>query len=322
MRIGDIPIHQEPLARIRLADQPTLHDFFELPGGDESLTSEHIEATGDPLTPKAVGLIRIALQNPNGIRLKDNVDVLPEVTAIEQLHIDAAAFPESKLSSRGRTRDVMNRQLNSRLGSSRVVAVAAQNPERSTSEYQPGGVLTAVVGRLTGRVEKTYSDPWGRFTLVRLRGARNKGIVLLTVYRVCQRSGSNAGPTTAYSQQIGEMLQLQEELRNVQQFADRGESIPQSTRRRLDPRTRLLQDLLELINNEQREGFRPIICMDANEDWSSRTGTQSAEFIRDAGLSDPLCDRFYQDGVTPTTYARGSQRIDYILFDEALVPAI
>jgi hypothetical protein len=79
---------------------------------------------------------------------------------------------------------------------------------------------------------------------------------------------------------------------------------------------------LELINNEQREGFRPIICMDANEDWSSRTGTQSAEFIRDAGLSDPLCDRFYQDGVTPTTYARGSQRIDYILFDEALVPAI
>jgi hypothetical protein len=96
-RIGAIPIHQKPLARIRLADQPTLHDFFELPGGDESPTSEHIEATGDPLIPKAAGLIRIALQNPNGIRLKDNVDVLPEVAAIEQLHIDAAAFPESKL---------------------------------------------------------------------------------------------------------------------------------------------------------------------------------------------------------------------------------
>jgi hypothetical protein len=182
----------------------------------------------------------------------------------------------------------MNRQLNSRLGSSRVVAASAQNPECSTSEYQPGGVLTAVVGRLTGRVEKTYSDPWGRFTLVRLRGSRSEGVVLLTVYRVCQRSGSNAGPTTAYSQQIGEMLQ--EELRNVQQLADRGESIPQSTRRRLDPRTRLLRDLLELINNERREGFRPIVCMDANEDRSSKTGAQLAEFIRDAGLSDPLCD--------------------------------
>lgn len=62
--------------------------------------------------------------------------------------------------------------------------------------------------------------------------------------------------------------------------------------------------------------------MDANEDWSSKSGTQLSNFIRNAGLSDPLCDRFYQDGVTRTTYARGSQQIDYILFDETLIPAI
>jgi hypothetical protein len=82
-----------------MAAQPTLHDFFELPGEDNKTTAELLEATGDVLSPKSPGSLRFALQNPNGIRLKDNVDVLPEVAAIEQLQIDAASFPESKLSA-------------------------------------------------------------------------------------------------------------------------------------------------------------------------------------------------------------------------------
>jgi hypothetical protein len=35
-----------------------------------------------------------------------------------------------------------------------------------------------------------------------------------------------------------------------------------------------------------------------------------------------LYDKFYKEGITPATYTRGSKRIDYMFFDEALVPAI
>jgi hypothetical protein len=95
----DSQLQPESRPTTRLAAQPTLHDFFVLPGAADNTTAELLEATGDPLLPKSPGHIRVALQNPNGIRLKDNVDVLPEVAAMEQLQIDAASFPESKLAS-------------------------------------------------------------------------------------------------------------------------------------------------------------------------------------------------------------------------------
>jgi hypothetical protein len=62
--------------------------------------------------------------------------------------------------------------------------------------------------------------------------------------------------------------------------------------------------------------------MDANEDWQSKSGKQLTDFLQATGLKDPLYDKFYRDGITPSTYACGSKRIDYMFFDEALVPAI
>jgi hypothetical protein len=121
-------------------------------------------------------------------------------------------------------------------------------------------------------------------------------------------------------QQIGEMLQ--EELREAQTYQDSDRTIPLSVRRNLDPRARLLSDLKEIINQARGEGYRPILAMDANEDWTSPTGRQLAVFLNEMGLVDPLYERFSNQGLTPTTYARGSSRIDFILFDKALVPAV
>jgi hypothetical protein len=63
--------------------------------------------------------------------------------------------------------------------------------------------------------------------------------------------------------------------------------------------------------------------MDANEDWTNkRTGTALRSFLRKTQLQDPLYQRFHKDGLTASTYARGSSRIDYKFFDEVLLPAI
>jgi hypothetical protein len=115
---------------------------------------------------------------------------------------------------------------------------------------------------------------------------------------------------------------LEEELRDAELLAASGSTIPNSIRRRLDPRARLLSDLEDLIAKARREGYRPIVCMDANEDWTSSSGKPLAAFLQSTGLKDPLYDKFYKEGITPATYARGSKRIDYMFFDEALVPAI
>ena len=80
---------------------------------------------------------------------------------------------------------------------------------------------------------------------------------------------------------------------------------------------------MQIIVEHRKQGFRPILFMDANEDWTNaRTGTALRTFLQETQLQDPLYQRFNKDGLTASTYARGSSRIDYMFFDGALVQSI
>ena len=61
--------------------------------------------------------------------------------------------------------------------------------------------------------------------------------------------------------------------------------------------------------------------MDANDDWQ-QVNSALAVFIDEMGLTDPLYNKFNGNGLTSTTYARGSRRIDYIFVDQMIAPAI
>jgi exonuclease III len=279
-----------------------------------------IEASGDSLIDKEDGCIRIALQNPNGIRLT-SANMLPIVEAIHRLDIDMIAIPETKLSENGLTREVLQRQLNMFIGSSFVVEASAPKIKEGRSDYQPGGVMATLTGKVTGRSMSTYRDPMGRFVYFKLQGSRGEGIIFICTYRVSQKRGTKAGPTMAFTQQIGAILR--EELEDAERLAAEGRSIPVSNRRALDPRARLIADLKTLIIKERENGFCPILCMDANEDWSDpKTGKELKQFMLETSLVDPLYDRFHEDGLTHSTYSRGKQRIDFILFDPALESAV
>jgi exonuclease III len=152
------------------------------------------------------------------------------------------------------------------------------------------------------------------------RGNRDEGILFISAYRVCQKKGTKAGVNTAFMQQIEGMID--EELKDSEELAGAGKSIPQSVRRSLDPRDRLLQDLKQLITEHRSKGFRPILFMDANKDWTKKSGSALQSFLQETQLQDPLYERFHNDGLTALTYARGTSRIDYMFFDEALLPAI
>ena len=52
----------------------------------------------------------------------------------------------------------------------------------------------------------------------------------------------------------------------------------------LDPRTRILTDLRQLITEARSEGFRPILMMDANDEWLD-TGKRSSMFNRPSAIA-------------------------------------
>ena len=85
----------------------------------------------------------------------------------------------------------------------------------------------------------------------------------------------------------------------------------------------ILTDLLSLIEAKRLKGFRPILMMDANGDYTC-TKTQDRNkdlksFIREANLVDHFHEKF-PDPIH--IYVYGSKRLDYILADPALVEAI
>ena len=88
----------------------------------------------------------------------------------------------------------------------------------------------------------------------------------------------------------------------------------------MDPRTRILTDVKALVTHKLTEGFRPIIMMDANDDWTEKDRKIFQAFISDLHLIDPLHDKYGPQ--LQATYSRGHRRLDYILVHASIVPAI
>ena len=263
--------------------------------------SEAIGESGDELIEKPDGCVRFAFQNIHGISLVTDQQVMPETATIGALQIDVAALTETNVHWNEKNKEKIEIQLNRHLGSSRVVC-ASNVSKRVEEGYQPGGSMLAVVGPQVGRMMKSGSDPWGRFTWTEIRGERDEGILVISAYQVSQRKGTVAGPQTAFSQQIDKMI------------------VEGDTS--LDPRTRILQDLRNLITTKRAEGFRPILMLDANDEWVETGSKSFQQFVSDLNLVDPLYNKFGKDGITQTTYSRGSRRIDFILMDPTIEQAI
>ena len=92
----------------------------------------------------------------------------------------------------------------------------------------------------------------GRFCWQSLRGRRDKSILVVTGYCVCQEAWDHLRPFTAYTQQHT--------------------ALPEEGVLNPNPRRQFLQDLEELIEEKRKEGYRPLVMMDANGDYTLETG--------------------------------------------------
>ena len=67
--------------------------------------------------------------------------------------------------------------------------------------HLPGGCLMVAKGDHAGRIFKQHSDRLGRFYYAAMHGKDSGGIILITLYRVTQNKGVNAGTNTSYMRQ-------------------------------------------------------------------------------------------------------------------------
>ena len=134
-----------------------------------------------------------------------------------------------------------------------------------------------------------------------MRGKRDKEILIISAYRVCQDTNSRAGAFTAYQQQYT-MLQ------------EAGHARP-------NPRQQILINIQALIDNKRKEGYRPILMLDTNGDihHPKEPDTGMQEFIQRTNLIDAYHHKFHD---SPCTYMWGTKRLDYILVDPVLTQAI
>ena len=84
---------------------------------------------------------------------------------IGALQIDVASLSETNIPWSQTNKDKIQSQLTRHLGRSRVVC-ASNTARENDIGYQPGGAMRAIVGKQTGRMIKTGTDPWGSFRMI------------------------------------------------------------------------------------------------------------------------------------------------------------
>jgi exonuclease III len=160
-------------------------------------------------------IMRIYFQNVNGLRLdNDGADMIDIFMQMENIRADIFAFAETKLAT---DQPFVNQliQRNKRKIWDHARLTKSTSTVVMDGYHKPGGTLTCATNSLVGRIRRTFSDTYGRWSGFELMGRNDKKLVVLTVYQVTQKTGL-AGSTTAYTQQ-----------RNM--FRMEGKLIPKST---------------------------------------------------------------------------------------------
>ena len=270
-------------------------------GQQGTYKDKNIEPSGDPLQPRAEddGIFRLGYQNIHGTTLGQGLEIAEEIDVMRELGVDVQGMSKINKPWSPNNKWQYNMMMDMVFDSSFSVFSSAESTH--DCNYQPGGNLLTINGHNTGRKEDSGSDKWGRFCWFTLRGQREEGIIVINLYRVCHEKGDNPGPYTAYTQQYTAM---------------RAEGQPDP-----NPRRQVLQDVMKLIQQKRGEGYRPIVMMDANGDYNNLRNPDRdlAAFVRDSHLVDHYHKKYPEQ---IRTYMYGSKRLDYILVDPGLVPAI
>ena len=249
--------------------------------------------------PKPPNITRLVDLNINGIRRTDDFqDVLEIAQAMKMHSVDIMAFQETNTDWRSSAKHRTYERFQQVYHHTRLST--ASSTTRYNTIYQPGGTLVAVTDDYVGRAALIGSDPeLGRWSFIKLLGKRGRGIIVVSIYKVCQQDSTRCGDRTAYAQQMSILV------RN-----GRDET----------PRTAFLSDFDTQVAEWLELGFELIINGDLNE----LLGADEQSFARISSKHNltEIIQHFHGTDNEPPTYARGRKRLDYIFCTAGILPSV
>jgi hypothetical protein len=170
----------------------------------------------------------------------------------------------------------------------KVKLCATSSIEIPKEDYLPGGSACLVLNKWTGRIIEQIKDKsgLGRWAGYRLRGKKNKEIIILSAYRPTK--SNNAGDSTCYSQQWRILRET-------------------SNNNNPEPRKQFMKDLTTLVQKWEAENCEILIGIDANEGIENNNSSVK-RLLENTTLND-LLDLDYN----PPTHIRGKNAIDFLL---------
>ena len=255
---------------------------------------------GDSFGEKPAKAFRVYCQNVNGINLGTQhgdfgeLCHLMEGKAIDVLGVVEHNLDQTKSSVLSRCYDATRQILR------RAKLTIAGSDVTTAGFYKPGGTLQVTTGPAVGRVQATVADPMGRWAAQTFRCKGNKKLTIVTAYQVCQASWSLLGKATAAAQQIGALRLRRED--------------------NLDPRVHFKKDFEEYLKGLVVDGHSVIVQGDFNESLDTPASLLIGLANR-VGLRDLHAEQ-HSATALPSTYVRGTTRIDYTLVTPDLLHTV
>ena len=251
----------------------------------------------DLLLNKDPNTFRLYYQNVNGIQLDEQGGDLHSIcTIVQQLSCDLVGLCETKLDvSKYNVRKIISSNFHSHFQSNRFSASTSTIPFEGT--YKPGGTMTVCVDHHTSRYQGKFEDPLGRWSTISLTGKNSRVIHFITIYQVVAKATS--GPYTSYQQQLTAL-----------RLVDRD----------LTPRQAFIYDIDTYLTNLTTPETQFVIMGDFNE----VIGVDQSGFSK-ISTKFSLVDihgHFHSITTEVPTYARGTERLDYILCSTPLLTAV
>ena len=179
----------------------------------------------------------------------------------------------------------------------KTITASCRNDRKTYQHYQPGGVMTIVTNTMTTKIKTSSKDYLGRWTKVSFFATKGT-VCIYTIYRPNKSSKSQAGGETVWMQQ----------QRILEQEKDKTE-----------PRSKLIKDLVQDIQNEKQMGTTGIIIAgNFNEDPRDNEEL-GLNHLMDACNLTNVFESLYD--ILPST-RNNTRSIDHVLISTHLISKV
>ncbi|GAX26437.1 hypothetical protein FisN_37Hu013 [Fistulifera solaris] len=183
--------------------------------------------------------------------------------------------------------------------------IASNSIRTFKSYYQPGGVCQLVGGKWSRNVTVTTADPsgLGQWTYQTISGQSGRHLTIISAYQTCT-GNHQSGEKTTWKQRHSILTSI-----------NNNQDTPTA-----DPRKHFSSDLTRLCQQLQHQNHGILLFIDANSHLYDQHSWLHP-FLSTTSLRDVYA---YRHGLNnePTSYQRGSQRIDFMFASPNLLPFI